>query len=74
MVRNDTCIKMEYLVNKFDLYVCRLGQKVDWFSIKYYSISLMVFFGFESKNTIVGANCIRYSNHAGRGQAQHLIS
>ena len=22
----------------------------------------------------VGTNCIRYSNHAGRGQAQYLIS
>ena len=53
VVRNDdTCIKMECLVNKFDFYVCRLGQKVDWFSIKYYSISLMFFFGFESKKNI----------------------
>ena len=24
--------------------------------------------------TVVGTNCIRYSNHAGRGQAQCLIS
>ena len=28
----------------------------------------------DDKSVSMGANCIRYSNHAGRGQAQHLIS
>ena len=77
-IRMYRCIN----IKKMTTYLCLSLQygffinNLMWFCLKINELPLFFYNINKNNDTIinVGTNCIRYSNHAGRSQAQYLIS